>query len=250
MPVAKQKLPKNMGNAQMKLELEQMGVEKIKYKFQANQILQPVQPNAIPEKASIPKLNVMSKKVSNPKPNVISGKINFPQRCPIPRKVSISEPSVISKKTSFPQQSGESGKPDFTTEYRNPRKVTNTNSLYLAVFKLIRYLYTLVKNFPKEYKYTLGEDILKLAWATLDCVITANVLPNNEKAGCILKASITFDKLKYRLRLAHEIKTISTKQQTFLIEQNTQIAKMLAGWQKWAKHSAVSPFRSSLAGQP
>jgi hypothetical protein len=98
---------------------------------------------------------------------------------------------------------------DFTSEYKSPRKLTNTNSLYLAIFKLIRYLYTLIRNFPKEYKYTLGEDTIKLAWATLDCVASANILPINEKKAYILKASLTFDKLKFRLRLSHELKLVS-----------------------------------------
>lgn len=29
--------------------------------------------------------------------------------------------------------------------------------LYLAAYKLTKYLYLLVKNFPKSYKYTLGQ---------------------------------------------------------------------------------------------
>lgn len=141
-------------------------------------------------------------------------------------------------------------KSDFTSEYKNPRKITNTNSLYLAIFKLIRYLYTLIKNFPKEYKYTLGEDIIKLAWATLDCVASANILPNNEKKAYILKASLTFDKLKFRLRLSHELKLVSNKQEAYLIEQNTQINKMLTGWMKWSERPAVKQHSFSPLGQP
>ncbi len=141
-------------------------------------------------------------------------------------------------------------KSDFTSEYKNPRKITNTNSLYLAIFKLIRYLYTLIKNFPKEYKYTLGEDTIKLAWATLDCVASANILPNNEKKAYILKASLTFDKLKFRLRLSHELKLVSNKQEAYLIEQNTQINKMLTGWMKWSERPAVKQHSFSPLGQP
>ena len=79
-------------------------------------------------------------------------------------------------------------------------------SLYLAVYKLVKYLYLLVKNFPKSYKYTLGQNILDLAWETLDLVIQANSLPNKEKPEPIRQASTAFNKLKIRLRLAHEIK--------------------------------------------
>lgn len=111
----------------------------------------------------------------------------------------------------------------------------NDLPLYLAVYKLIKYLYLLVKNFPKAYKYTLGQIILDLAWETLDSVILANCLPNQQKPEVILQASVAFDKLKIRLRLAYEIQIINDRKQAFLVEKNEEIGKMLAGWLKWAK---------------
>lgn len=107
--------------------------------------------------------------------------------------------------------------------------------LYLAVYKLLLYLYLLVNNFPKSYKYSLGQNILDLAWETLDFVILANSLPNKEKPEPIRHASVAFDKLKIRLRLAHEIKLINHKKQAFLAEKNEEIGKMLAGWLAWAE---------------
>ena len=109
--------------------------------------------------------------------------------------------------------------------------------LYLAVYKLLLYLYILVSNFPKSYKYSLGRDILDLAWKTLDYIILANSLSNKEKPKVILNASVAFDKLKIRLRLAHEIKLVNHKRQAFLIEGNEEIGKMLTGWYKWAKRT-------------
>ncbi len=107
--------------------------------------------------------------------------------------------------------------------------------LYLAVYKLTKYLYLLAKNFPKSYKYTLGQNILDLAWETLDSTILANSLPNKQKPEFIRQASTSFDKLKIRLRLAHEIQIISDRKQAFLVEKNEEIGKMLAGWLKWAE---------------
>lgn len=107
--------------------------------------------------------------------------------------------------------------------------------LYLAVYKLTKYLYILVKNFPKAYKYTLGQNILDLSWETLDCVILANSLPNKQKPDHIRQASTAFDKSKIRLRLAHEIKIISDRKRAHLMEKNEEIGKMLAGWLKWAE---------------
>lgn len=106
--------------------------------------------------------------------------------------------------------------------------------LYLALYKLLKYLYGLIGNFRKEYKYTLGQTILDLAWETLDFVILANCLPNKEKLPKIRYASASFDKLKVRLRMAHELKLISHKKYDFLIIQNQEIGKMLSGWLDWA----------------
>jgi len=53
--------------------------------------------------------------------------------------------------------------------------------LYLKTYQFVKFLYIMVKSFPKEYKYTLGEDILKLAWVCLDTVLEANLLPNEKK---------------------------------------------------------------------
>ena len=107
--------------------------------------------------------------------------------------------------------------------------------LYLAVYKLTKYLYLLVKNLPKSYKYTLGQNILDLAWETLDSTILANSLPNKQKPVVISQASVAFDQLKIRLRMAHELQLISDRKQAFLIEKNEEIGKMLTGWLKWAE---------------
>lgn len=109
--------------------------------------------------------------------------------------------------------------------------------LYLAVYKLLLYQYVLVNNFPKSYKYSLGKDILYLTWETLDLIILANNLPNMEKSASILQASVAFDKLKIRLRLALEIKLINRQKFAFLVETNEEIGKMLAGWLKWSERA-------------
>lgn len=107
--------------------------------------------------------------------------------------------------------------------------------LYIAVYKLLKYLYLLVKNFRKEFKYTLGQDILECAWDVLDGIISANAVSNIEKAKIIRNTSASFDKLKSRLRMAHELKLIAHKQYAYIMTQNEEIAKMLSGWYTWAQ---------------
>jgi four helix bundle protein len=107
--------------------------------------------------------------------------------------------------------------------------------LYISMYKLLKYLYLLVRNFRKEYKYTLGQTILECAWYVLDGIISANTVSNYEKAEIICSASASFDQLKTRLRMAHELKLIAHKQYTYVMSQNEEIGKMLAGWYTWAQ---------------
>ncbi|MBU1088625.1 four helix bundle protein [Patescibacteria group bacterium] len=107
--------------------------------------------------------------------------------------------------------------------------------LYLSLYKFLKYLYLLIHNFPKEYKYTLGQSILNLSWKTLDLVILANILPNHKKGEKIRQISAVFDQLKTRLRMTHELKLFSDKKYAYIIEQNEEIGKMINGWLKWAQ---------------
>jgi len=111
----------------------------------------------------------------------------------------------------------------------------NDLPLYLSSYKLLQYLYLLIHNFSKEYKYTLGQSILDSGWKALDLVILTNILPNQEKAVKIRQISAAFDQLKSRLRMAHELKLISHKKYAFIILQNEEIGKMINGWLKWAE---------------
>lgn len=108
-------------------------------------------------------------------------------------------------------------------------------SIYFKSYQLIKFLYERIRNFPKEYKYTLGNEILKLSWQCLDLVIEANALPNEKKYFRTSELSANFDKLKTRLRMAQEINLISKKQfahiQTYYIKE---IGEMIGGWSKWA----------------
>ncbi|KPJ55729.1 hypothetical protein AMJ49_06495 [Parcubacteria bacterium DG_74_2] len=107
--------------------------------------------------------------------------------------------------------------------------------LYLKFYQLIKFSYETVRNFPKQYKYTLGGNILGLSWKCLDLVLEANALPNDQKHRKILELSTVFDKLKIRLRMAQEINLISEKQFSH-IQTNylKEIGEMIGGWLKWA----------------
>jgi hypothetical protein len=114
-------------------------------------------------------------------------------------------------------------------------------TLYYKIFKLIKYFYEVVRNFPKEYKYSLGKEILNLSWSCIDLVIGINNLDKRNRYLEIKKLSIAFDCLKIRIRLAQEIHLISEGQfchiQAFYMKE---IGEMIGGWLKWSKISSCN----------
>lgn len=103
------------------------------------------------------------------------------------------------------------------------------------MYQLLKILYRTVKNFPKEHKYCLGADMLSLGWECLDLAVLANNLPNNQKKNKISELSMSFDKLKMRLRMGQEIDLLSIGQFSHLEENYIQeIGKEIGGWSRWA----------------
>jgi hypothetical protein len=119
-------------------------------------------------------------------------------------------------------------------------KNTEQLPIYLKIYQLAKFLYKVVENFPKQYKYTLGEDILKNVWKCLDAVVEANFLPNNKKYPKILALSLNFDKLKTRIRMAQEIKAMSAGQFSHIqVQYAKEIGEMVGGWTNWGKSQTI-----------
>jgi len=110
-----------------------------------------------------------------------------------------------------------------------------SNTIYLSLYKFIQYLYCIVRNFPKEYKYTLGADILNLSWKSLDYVIITNSVSNKEKRKYLEKTIAVFNSLKYRLRLSSDLKLFNNKKYAYILESYLEIEKMLNAWLAWSK---------------
>jgi len=121
--------------------------------------------------------------------------------------------------------------------------------LYLKFYQFIKFLNEMVRNFPKHYKYAIGQNILDLSWKCLDLVIEANSLPNEKKYQKIKELSIMFDKLKIRIRMAQELNLISAGQfahiQTYYAKET---GEMIGGWMNWAVNQITPDVIPAKAG--
>lgn len=114
----------------------------------------------------------------------------------------------------------------------------SNNKIYYQLYQLTKYLYGIVKNFPKEHKYNLGNDILGIAWNCLDLNLEVNREPNARKQAKISELCLAFEKLKMRIRMSQEIRLISARQFSHIQESySVEIGQMLGGWLNWAKNN-------------
>jgi hypothetical protein len=106
--------------------------------------------------------------------------------------------------------------------------------IYIKTYEFIKVIYRIVRQFRKEYKYTLGAELQQIIWQILDGIIRTNSLPDSRKKDGIEEISQLFDKFKIRLRFAYEIGLLTDKKFGIIQKEIEEIGRMIGGWQKWA----------------
>jgi hypothetical protein len=104
--------------------------------------------------------------------------------------------------------------------------------IYIKTYKFIKFVYRIVQQFRKEYKYTLGAELQQIIWQILDEIIRTNSLPDNQKREGLEEISQLFDKFKIRFRFAYEIGLMTDKKFGIAQKEMEEIGRMIGGWQK------------------
>jgi len=105
--------------------------------------------------------------------------------------------------------------------------------VYKDVYSLILLLYRYTKEFSREYKYTLGQDIKRDALVLVRGVYRVNKA--SDKAVHFVQLLDDFELIKFQIRLCGDLKLFTIKQQSDLIELCDTIGKQLNGWSKTVK---------------
>lgn len=102
----------------------------------------------------------------------------------------------------------------------------------LPVFKdtyaLTLRLFELTQNFPREYKFTLGQDMKRDCLQLVRSIYRANKCKNKEM---YLEHFLdNFEVLKLEVRLCKDLHLVSIKQQSTLAVLMDGIGKQITGW--------------------
>ncbi|OHA47536.1 MAG: hypothetical protein A2541_00035 [Candidatus Taylorbacteria bacterium RIFOXYD2_FULL_36_9] len=108
--------------------------------------------------------------------------------------------------------------------------IYDTLPVYKVSYDFLLDLFKFTKNFDREYKYTLGEDLKKETTALIANIYRAN--SSQFKKELLQSARENLEVVRLYLRLVKDLKQISLDKFITLNEQIESISKQLFAWQK------------------
>ena len=111
---------------------------------------------------------------------------------------------------------------------------SDTLPIYIDTYQLTREIYQITHKFSREFKYWLGEqmnqDVLKLLYH----IFQANHI-KSERVEHLHRFLAQLDMVRVEIRLAHDMKVLSTRQISHLAQFLDKIVKQANAWQKYQK---------------
>lgn len=102
----------------------------------------------------------------------------------------------------------------------------------LQVFKdsydLVKKIYLFTQEYPREYKYTLGQDMKRDSVQLLRSIYRAN--KTRDKVVYLEQFLDDFELLKLEIRLSVDLKILSIRRQAELSVLIENIGKQIVGW--------------------
>jgi len=100
--------------------------------------------------------------------------------------------------------------------------------VYRDTYRLILKIFECTKEFPKEYKYSLGQDMKRDALTLVRSIYRAN--KETDKKEQLDTFLDDFELLKLEIRLCADMKILSFKKQAELSVLMDGIGKQITGW--------------------
>jgi hypothetical protein len=100
--------------------------------------------------------------------------------------------------------------------------------VYRDTYQLILKIFEVTKDFPKDYKYTLGQDMKRDALQLVRSIYRAN--KSAQKKEHLENFLDEFELLKLEIRLCTDMKVLSFKKQAELTVLMDSIGKQVTGW--------------------
>ncbi len=119
--------------------------------------------------------------------------------------------------------------------------------VYKLCYELFLEIFHLTKNFTKDYKYTVGENLKKETIELLTLIFRAN--SSNDKKIVLQNARERIEIIRLFIWLMKDLQQISLKHFVHVNQKEEDVSKQLTGWQKSQKQmfSAMEVLCRTLA---
>lgn len=102
--------------------------------------------------------------------------------------------------------------------------------LYRTTYALLLELMHITKNFPREFKYSIGEKIQNYITEVLLCIYRAN--SSKDKSPHIFELLEQVELLNVLLRVSFDLKILPMEKYADIIEKTGSISRQATGWLK------------------
>ncbi len=110
----------------------------------------------------------------------------------------------------------------------------NESPIYTRTYDLLLWLLPHTVNFPRAYRFTIGERVARQALDFHAKLIAAGIQTGTERLTLLRQADVELSQLRHILRLCKDLRLFSLPQYEHAAGLLVQIGKLLGGWQKKA----------------
>ena len=108
--------------------------------------------------------------------------------------------------------------------------MTEKENVITKIYDLLLYLIPQLAKFPRDQKFILADRIEIVLLDLLEMTIEAYY--TREKVGILTKVNLKLEKLRFLIRLSHDLKYFSHRRYGFISEKIEEIGRMVGGWKK------------------
>lgn len=107
--------------------------------------------------------------------------------------------------------------------------------VYKDTYQLIMLIYEVTRQFPREYKYSLGQDMKRDAMELVRSIYRAN--RSLEKKRFLEEYLEQFELLKLEIRIAHDLWVLGLKNYADISVLMDNIGKQVTGWKNYVENT-------------
>jgi len=101
---------------------------------------------------------------------------------------------------------------------------------------MAKYVYIILRNYPRSEKYTLAADTRRVLWEVGTMLERASVVPAKpEKLRLLQQADIRLSELKFLVRMGMELEFVPFEKYKNFSGMVTEVGRMLGGWLKFVR---------------